>query len=323
MPSSTERNTPATPEEEATPAPAEETADTTETEKPEPAAEETAEAENGTESADTTEPKDTTESAEATDTTESTDTEEPKGRAAGRVGAGRRRLALAVSVFGELLITAGAVLALFVVYSLWWTNVLANQEAERDGNAVRENWAAAGDDDGDDRTSPATFEPEDGLGFLHVPTMTGADILVKEGIDLDILNGGVAGYYDEPVQSAMPWDEEGNFSVAAHRDGHGAKFHNIQRIEEGDPIVFETKNTWYIYRAYAILPETSRYNTAVLDPIPEESGKTEAGQYITLTTCTPVYTSEHRYIVWGELERTEHVNAQRDLPQELLEFQDD
>ncbi len=226
-------------------------------------------------------------------------------------------------MFGELLITAGAVLALFVVYSLWWTNVIANQEAERDGNAVRENWAAAEDDDGDDRTAPATFDPEDGLGFLHVPTMTSADILVKEGIDLDILNGGVAGYYDEPVRSAMPWDEEGNFSVAAHRDGHGAKFHNIQRIEEGDPIVFETKNTWYIYRAYAILPETSRYNTAVLDPIPEESGKTEAGRYITLTTCTPVYTSEHRYIVWGELERTEHVNARRDLPRELLEFQDD
>ncbi|WP_408055446.1 class E sortase [Streptomyces radicis] len=232
---------------------------------------------------------------------------------------GRRRLAATVSVFGELLITAGLVLGLFVVYSLWWTNVVANQEAKRDSDAVREQWAASDDDatGGDDAAVPPEYDPEDGIGFLHVPTMSGDEILVKKGIDLDILNGGVAGYYDEPVESALPWDDEGNFSLAAHRDGHGAKFHDIQRIEEGDPIVFETENTWYIYRAYAILPETSKFNTEVLDPIPEESGATEAGRYITLTTCTPLYTSRHRYIVWGELERTEHVNAERTPPEEL------
>ncbi len=245
------------------------------------------------------------------------DGEESRAPAGGGISARRRRLATAVSVFGELLITAGVVLGLFVAYSLWWTNVVANKEAARDSDAVRDQWAASEDDDGDDATAPAEFDPDDGIGFLHVPTMSGDEILVKQGIDLDILNGGVAGYYDTPVESALPWDEEGNFSLAAHRDGHGAKFHNIQRIEEGDPIVFETENTWYIYRAYAILPETSKYNTEVLDPIPEESGATEASQYITLTTCTPLYTSRHRYVVWGELERTEHVNAERTPPEEL------
>ncbi|WP_228084087.1 class E sortase [Streptomyces profundus] len=234
------------------------------------------------------------------------------------VSRARRRIAFAVSLFGELLITAGVVLGLFVAYSLWWTNVIANQEAARDSDAVRESWAAQPEDEeGDDTTPPAEFDPEDGVGFLHAPTMTGSEILVKEGTQPDTLNGGVAGYYNDPVESAMPWDEEGNFSIAAHRDGHGAKFHNIQRMEEGDPIVFETKNTWYVYRVYAVLPETSKYNIEVLDPIPEESGATEAGRYITLTTCTPVYTSRHRYIVWGELERTEHINAQRTPPEEL------
>jgi LPXTG-site transpeptidase (sortase) family protein len=214
------------------------------------------------------------------------------------------------------MITAGLVLALFVVYSLWWTNVVANREAARDSEEIREQWAQSGDD-GDDSTAPAEFDPEDGLGFLHVPAMSDAAILVKEGTELDILNGGVAGYYREPVESAMPWEEEGNFSLAAHRDGHGAKFHHIDRIEEGDWIVFETRNTWYVYRAFAILPETSRYNTAVLDAVPEESGATEAGRYITLTTCTPVYTSRYRYVVWGELVRTEHVDARRTPPAEL------
>nr|WP_243745337.1 class E sortase [Streptomyces hainanensis] len=222
-----------------------------------------------------------------------------------------------MSVFGELLITAGLVLGLFVVYSLWWTNIVANQEANRDSDAVRDQWATTDDDGGGDTAPPPEFDPQDGIGFLHVPAMTDDVILVKEGIGLDVLNGGVAGYYDTPVESAMPWDEEGNFSLAAHRDGHGAKFHGIHHIEEGDPIVFETNNTWYVYRAFAVLPETSRFNTAVLEPIPEESGATEAGRYITLTTCTPVFTSEHRYVVWGELERTERVDADRTPPEEL------
>ncbi len=41
----------------------------------------------------------------------------------------RHPVAAAVGVFGELLITAGLVLGLFVAYSLWWTNVLADREA--------------------------------------------------------------------------------------------------------------------------------------------------------------------------------------------------
>ncbi|MBL1066103.1 class E sortase [Streptomyces sp. 7-21] len=261
--------------------------------------------------------EDTADTAEDTAETAAEDTAgSGDGDPAPRTARRRARLAAAVGIVGELLITAGIILGLFVAYSLWWTNVIANREAARDSEAVRERWEQA-DDDGDDATPPPEFDPEDGIGFLHVPAMSNDEILVKEGVSLDVLNGGVAGYYDTPVESAMPWEEEGNFSVAAHRDGHGAKFHNIDDIEEGDPIVFETRNNWYIYRVFAILPETSRYNTGVLEPIPEESGADEPGRYITLTTCTPVFTSEYRYIVWGELERVEPVNAQRTPPPEL------
>ena len=47
-----------------------------------------------------------------------------------------RRIAAVISVFGELLITAGLVLGLFVVYSLWWTNVMADREASAQGDSV-------------------------------------------------------------------------------------------------------------------------------------------------------------------------------------------
>ncbi|MFD3917940.1 class E sortase [Streptomyces sp. NPDC058595] len=222
----------------------------------------------------------------------------------------RGRAAAAVSVFGELLITAGLVLGLFVVYSLWWTNVLADREATKQGNEVRDGWAHG-------RGGPGALDVKNGIGFLHVPAMSGDEILVKKGTDPKSLNNGVAGYYTDPVKSALPENEKGNFSLAAHRDGHGAKFHNIHRLRTGDSIVFETKDTWYVYKVFKDLPKTSKYNVDVLQPVPKESGKKRPGRYLTLTTCTPVYTSDYRYIVWAELERTEKVDGDRTKPPEL------
>ncbi|WP_210573393.1 class E sortase [Streptomyces sp. GESEQ-4] len=246
---------------------------------------------------------DDTEHAERTDASRS-------APAPGRRGPGR--IAMAVSVFGELLITAGLVLGLFVVYSLWWTNVIADREADKQADKVRDTWARDGD------SGPVAFDSKNGIGFLHVPAMSKSEILVEKGTSSKNLNDGVAGYYVDPVKATLPTSgKNGNFSLAAHRDGHGAKFHKIDKIEKGDPIVFETKDKWYVYKVYAVLPETSKYNVKVLSPIPRESGKEKAGKYITLTTCTPVFTSRYRYVVWGELERVDKVDAERTPPEEL------
>ncbi|MEV5932356.1 class E sortase [Streptomyces sp. NPDC093250] len=232
----------------------------------------------------------------------------------------RRRMgpvAMVISFFGELLITAGLVLGLFVVYSLWWTNVVADRAADKQADKIRDAWAQE-PDRGGSSGGPAAYDSGNGVGFLHVPAMTGDEILVEKGTSMKVLNDGVAGYYTDPVKATLPTSgKKGNFALAAHRDGHGAKFHGIHKIEKGDPIVFETKDTWYVYKTYAILPETSKYNVEVLGKIPKGSGKKKAGHYITLTTCTPVYTSKYRYIVWGELVRTEKVDQDRTPPAEL------
>ncbi|MER0446885.1 class E sortase [Streptomyces sp. Edi4] len=243
--------------------------------------------------------------ATETDHDERTGTPGPAG-----TRSGRRAVAAAISVLGELLITGGVLLGLFVVYSLWWTNVMADREASAQGDSVRRHWASA--------TGPGALDTKGGIGFLHVPAMRNGEVLVKKGTDTDILNDGVAGYYLDPVKATLPTaGTSGNFTLAAHRDGHGAKFHNIDKLKNGDPVVFETKDTWYVYKVFAELPETSKYNVDVLQPVPKGSGVKKPGQYITLTTCTPVYTSKYRYIVWGELVRTEKVDAQRTPPAEL------
>jgi LPXTG-site transpeptidase (sortase) family protein len=219
----------------------------------------------------------------------------------------RSRIAGIISLFGELLITAGLVLGLFVVYSLWWTNVLADRAADQEGDQVRDRWAGG----------PGALDTKDGIGFLHVPAMDDGEILVKKGTDTKTLNNGVAGYYTDPIKSALPQDKQGNFTLAAHRDGHGAKFHNIHKLKNGDSIIFESQDTWFVYKVYKTLPETTKYNVDVIQPVPEESGRKKPGRYITLTTCTPMYTSDYRYIVWGELERTEKVDRDRTPPAEL------
>ncbi len=223
----------------------------------------------------------------------------------------RGRIAATVSVLGELLITAGVIMALFVAYSLWWTNVLADREAQRQGSHVRDTWAKSAS------TGPGALDTKDGIGFLHVPAMRNGEVLVKPGTGTKVLNEGVAGFYREPVKAAMPWDRQGNFTLAAHRDGHGAKFHNIDKVKAGDAVVFETRDLWYVYKVFADLKETSRFNVDVLESVPKESGRTKPGRYLTLTTCTPVYTSDYRYVVWAELQRTEKVDAKRTPPKEL------
>lgn len=48
----------------------------------------------------------------------------------------RSVLAGFLSLLGEFLITVGLVLGLFVAYSLWWTNVLADRQASARGDDV-------------------------------------------------------------------------------------------------------------------------------------------------------------------------------------------
>lgn len=202
-------------------------------------------------------------------------------------------------------------LGLFVVYSLWWTNVVADRHADRQADKVRDHWAHAS-------TGPGALDTKEGIGFLHVPAMRNGTVLVEKGTSPDVLDEGVAGYYTDPAKATLPMSgKKGNFTLAAHRDGHGAKFHDIDKVHEGDPVVFETKDEWYVYKVYSVLPETSKYNVDVLAQVPKESGKNKPGHYITLTTCTPVYTSRYRYVVWAELVRTEKVDSDRTPPKEL------
>ncbi|TXS56015.1 class E sortase [Streptomyces sp. t39] len=201
---------------------------------------------------------------------------------------------VASRAIGELFITFGVLMLLFVTYQLWWTNVLAGQQADRAASRIQDDWAKG--------RKPDAFEPGQGFALMYIPKL---DVVVPiaEGIDKHkVLDRGMVGHYAEgKLKTAMPEDEQGNFAVAGHRNTHGEPFRYINRLEPGDPIVVETQDTYYTYEMASILPQTMPSNVAVIDPVPRGSGFTKPGRYITLTTCTPEFTSTYRMIVWGKM----------------------
>ncbi|MGW2370881.1 MULTISPECIES: class E sortase [Kitasatospora] len=251
----------------------------------------------------------------------------PERRAAGKDRGGRSRALAALGVFGELLITLGLVLGLFVAWSLWWTNVQADRSASAAADKLRSSWAAgptpgppvgpgAAPAPGGAAVAPPAIGND--VGFLHVPAMgRNYQVLIRMGTSTAVLDEGVAGVYEAPYKAAMPWDQAGNFALAAHRDGHGARFHDLDAVHRGDAIVVETRDKWYVYKVDNTLPETSKYDTGIVAPVPASSGYTGPGRYITLTTCTPVYTSRYRMAVWGSLVRVDDMDAKRTPPPEL------
>ncbi|MGA4850044.1 class E sortase [Streptomyces sp. G5(2025)] len=196
---------------------------------------------------------------------------------------------------GELFITVGVLMLLFVTYQLWWTNIRAQQQADGAAHDLQESWAKG-------KGKPDAFEPGQGFALLHIPRLD-VVVPVAEGIDKQkVLDRGMVGHYNEgATKTAMPEARTGNFAVAGHRNTHGEPFRYINRLEPGDPIVVETQDKYYVYKMASILPQTNPGNTSVIGPVPPGSGFTKPGRYITLTTCTPEFTSKYRMIVWGKM----------------------
>jgi sortase A len=229
----------------------------------------------------------------------------------------------AVGTLGELSITLGVLLLLFVAWQLWWTDVEATLEQDRLTDDLVREWAAgtaAPDGSGGDPVGPVddpVVAPEDpavpvsdtgpqGAAFavIRVPRF-GDDYArpVLSGTSRDILEDGV-GHYDGSVGPG----EVGNFALAGHRTTYGAPFSRIAELRAGDPIVVQTVDGYYTYRvttSQIVLPS----QTEVVAPVPGQPGVAPTEEIITLTSCHPRYSARQRYIVHGEFESFQPASA--------------
>lgn len=208
-----------------------------------------------------------------------------------------KALRWSLGLVGDLLVTAGALLLLFVAWQLWWTDVTANRVQ---GDTVH----ALTRDFGTGRSTPASETPRavpfgKAFAILRIPRL-GADYArpVLEGTSLDILQEGVGHYTGTAGPGAV-----GNFAVAGHRTTYGRPFHDIDRLRPGDKIVVETAQAYsvYVVRRHEIVDPTA---VRVIAPVPDKPGAKPTGRWMTMTACHPKYSAAQRYVVFAELDRT-------------------
>ncbi len=149
---------------------------------------------------------------------------------------------------GEVLITLGVVILLFCVYQLWWTTVQANAAAEQTTDELLELWESTPPvvaPPSASATEPTVVvQPEDAFAMMRIPRF-GEDWYkpVFEGTSWGVLGKGVGHYPD----SALP-GQVGNFSIAGHRTTYGQPFHNLDSLQQGDVVVVETDDRYFVYR---------------------------------------------------------------------------
>lgn len=240
---------------------------------------------------------------------------------------------------GQLMVTLGAVLMLFVVYEVWVSNLFADRKQNQAHQKLATAWKSGQDPlKGEDRLNlpsgkQVLLPAGQGFANLYIPQF-GKDFaktIVQGTNDSDLELG--PGHY---ASSQLP-GQIGNFALAGHRVGKGEPFLNLDQLHPGDAIVVQTASNWYVYtvlgdqQAYAAalkVSDSGRRNSAitaslaapdsqgvpgqeivspgavqVIDPVPDHPGATPTRALLTLTTCHPKYTANQRLIVHAVLSR--------------------
>ncbi len=228
----------------------------------------------------------------------------------------------------ELVVTLGAVVLLLVAHQLWWTNREARAGARDEVAELERGWAspeASSEDPAEPSGEPSaggqrapSAEPgassrkltagastprrDAAYAVIRIPKI-GVTAPVAQGVSkANVLNKGYVGHY---VHTAQP-GKKGNFALAGHRNTHGEPFRRLDRLRPGDTVRIDTDEARYTYAVDRMLPQTSPSDGTVIDPVPYSSAHpayhyAEPDSYLTLTTCTPEFTSTYRLVVWGRL----------------------
>lgn len=231
-------------------------------------------------------------------------------RAARRDRTKQRRRITFLGVTGELSITAGALIFLFLFWQLWFNDLVVRAEQNSAAEDLSQSWIDAAKED---PTDPPSADPADPaappigqtagdaqeFGILTIPRF-GPDYHAKiaGGITRTrTLNPIGIGHY---LTTQAP-GEVGNFAVAGHRTTYGKPLNQIANLHVGDAIVVQTAEGWYTYR-FRTLEYVTPTAADVLNPVPQADGIDATDRLITLTSCSPMYSAAERIIAYGVFE---------------------
>ncbi|RJT96640.1 class E sortase [Arthrobacter frigidicola] len=217
-----------------------------------------------------------------------------------------------LSTAGELLITAGVLLILFVCWQLWWTGVQAaavqNTAAEQFVRQIGPSLQAVPENPSEGYGPAEVSEapgPGETFGIIYIPRFgPGYSRPLTEGTGTEVLDTLGLGHYPS---SAMP-GALGNFALAGHRQTHGAVLDALHTLVPGDRIYVQTKDGFYTYifrNQQIVLPERAD----VLLPVPTEPGFTPEESLLTMTSCNPRFGAQERIIAYSVLESWRPLSA--------------
>jgi sortase A len=240
---------------------------------------------------------------------------------------------VAIRTAGEVLITLGVIVLLFMVYEVYVTDLFSAEKQSVASDQLQGDWAK-------DRT----LHPElvDGKAFarIHIPSF-GVDFnfTIQEGTGEDSLAVG-PGHYKG---TALP-GEPGNFGIAGHRVGKGAPFNDLDNLSSCDQIVIETATDFFIYKVLPYDDEMGGWTSGkgaqpeckgvptlrdpsiagggaydatsgrkvvlpsqgdAVNPVPYKPSdalpKAQEASLLTLTTCHPQFSAKQRLIITSVL----------------------
>jgi len=206
---------------------------------------------------------------------------------------------------GRLLIVAGVLVLLFVVYQLWGTGIQEaraqddlRQELERvlpRTDTTTTTTATVGGVPTTSAPTPTTTAPPpppvegDAVAVIRIPRI-GVDKAVVEGVSVADLKRGPGHYPGSPLPG-----QPGHAAIAGHRTTYGAPFYELNELREGDVMLVTTRQGEFRYlvdRKTVVRPDQRE----VLSPTMESR--------LTLSTCNPRFSARQRLIVSGVLDAT-------------------
>ncbi|CAN5170866.1 class E sortase [soil metagenome] len=226
--------------------------------------------------------------------------EEARGR---RSRASKRHRVSVIGVLGELFITAGVLVLLFLGWQLWLNDLIVGNQQNKQASQLSQTWAKsdpahpASPDRPDPGEPVVAAEPANAQQFatLIVPRF-GADYQrpIAEGVGTDdVLDVGVGHYPGTQMPGAV-----GNVALAAHRTTWGAPFSSIADLQVGDSIYIETQDGWYKY-VFRSLEYVQPTGVGVLDAVPQSPDATPTDRLLTMTSCNPKFSAAERFIAYS------------------------
>jgi sortase A len=217
-----------------------------------------------------------------------------------------RRKTSVIGVLGELLITAGVFVLLFLGWQIWLNDIIEGAAQDHQAQELGQSWKHTA------APKPTTTPPKpvgpgtpvvgvapanaQKFGILYVPRFGSTwERPIAQGVGVaDVLDAIGVGHYPG---TAMP-GQVGNFAIAAHRHAYGGGFENLHELHVGDHVYIGTKDGWYEY-TFRDIEYVKPTEVNVLLPVPMAPGVAPVDRILTMTTCNPFFSTAERMIAYG------------------------